>query len=87
MLHSTVLKKVGSPVIIFGALLIVAMVACLWILPNQAMYWAYITTIGVYFVVAGVVVWLLGAAKEYKEQHEDALVMDNTESGVSDGDD
>jgi uncharacterized membrane protein len=86
MLHSTVLKKIGSAVFIFGAILIVAMVACLWMLPDQAVAWAYLTTAGVYFVVAGVIVWLIGAAKEYKERNSDALTM-YTDSGVSDGDD
>jgi hypothetical protein len=67
MLHSTVLKRIGSAVFIFGALLLVAMTACMGILPDLSMYWAYFLTVGVYVIVAGLIIWLIGAGKEYHE--------------------
>jgi hypothetical protein len=70
LLHSVMLKRIGVLAAAVGFALIVVMAAAFFALQQYAIVWGYFTTAGVYFVVFGVIFWIIGAAKEPKEQEE-----------------
>jgi large-conductance mechanosensitive channel len=68
MLHSVVLKKVGYLACGVGIALVVIMALAFAFIQQFAISWAYFITVGVYFLVTGVVIWLIGLAKQSKEE-------------------
>jgi hypothetical protein len=72
MQHSVMLKKIGTGVVVFGLLVVVIMAILFAFLQQFAIAWSYFITVGFYFVVAGIIVWVGGMAKQSMEE-KDAL--------------
>ena len=80
VVHSEMAKKIGTAAAVFGVALIV--IAGILLVPTQhstlsiplygtilfAVFLGYAISVGVYFIVAGVLVWIVGAAIEWKAQ-------------------
>lgn len=84
VVHSEMAKKIGIAAALFGIALVV--VAGLLLIPTQdativippayspilfALFLGYAVTVGVYFVVIGVFVWIIGAGIEWQAQKKE----------------
>lgn len=81
-LHSVMLKRVGSLAAAVGCAMIVIMSIAFFILQGLAVVWGYFISAGVWFIVIGVVLWLAGAAREYREQKEAELTTEQAKTGL-----
>lgn len=66
--HAEILKRLGTLAACVGIAMIVIMAFVFFILQSLAIVWGYLTTVGIYFVMIGVSVWIIGAAIEYRDQ-------------------
>lgn len=81
-LNSVMLKRVGSPAMAVGIAMIVIMSVAFFILQGLAVIWGYFITVGVWFIVIGFVLWLGGAAIEYREQKKAELTTEQAKTGL-----
>lgn len=82
-LHSVMLKRVGSLAASIGVVAIVVMSIAFFLLQTLAVVWEYFITAGVWFIVIGVVLWLAGAAREYREQKEAEITTEQAKTGLN----
>jgi len=80
VVHSEMVKKIGIAAAVFGIALII--IAAILLVPTQdatvvlpeygpilfAIFLGYAIAVGVYFVMIGVFVWLIGAGIEWRAQ-------------------
>ena len=87
VVHSKVVKKVGGIAAVIGLLLMA--VASLLFVPMQntvifeilaGVILGHVITIGIYFVMIGVFVWILGAAIEYRATKSGVPEIEGDES-------
>jgi large-conductance mechanosensitive channel len=81
-LNSVMLKRVGSLAMAVGIAMIVIMSVAFFILQGLAVIWGYFITVGVWFIVIGFVLWLGGAAIEYREQKKAELTTEQAKTGL-----
>ena len=70
MQHSVMLKKTGIVAIVIGLAIMVTMSLLFAFFQQFAIAWSYFITVGIYFIVAGVLVWLGGMAKQSMEEKD-----------------
>lgn len=81
-LNSVMLKRVGSLAAAVGIAMIVIMSIAFFILQGLAVVWGYFITVGVWFIVIGMVLWIGGAAIEYREQKKVELTTEQAKAGL-----
>jgi large-conductance mechanosensitive channel len=81
-LNSVMLKRIGSLAAAVGVAMIVIMSVAFFILQGLVVIWGYFITVGVWFIVIGVVLWLGGAAMEYREQKQAELTTEQAKTGL-----
>jgi large-conductance mechanosensitive channel len=81
-LNSVMLKRVGSLAMAVGIAMIVIMSVAFFILQGLAVIWGYFITVGVWFIVIGFALWLVGAVIEYREQKQAELTTEQAKTGL-----
>lgn len=72
------MKRLGTLAACTGVVMIVIMAFVFFVIQSLAIVWGYLTTVGIYFVMIGVIVWLIGAAIEYRDmkaQEQEKIVL------------
>ena len=82
-LNAIMLKKVGSLAIAIGVAMIVIMSVAFFILQGLAVIWGYFITVGVWFIVIGMVLWIAGAMIEYRDQNRAELTTEQAKTGLN----
>ncbi len=83
-LNAIMLKRIGSLAAAIGVAMIVIMSVAFFILQGLAVIWGYFITVGVWFIAIGFVLWIAGAAKEYREQKEAEITTEQMKTGLDD---
>lgn len=81
-LNAIMLKRVGSLAAAVGIAMIVIMSVAFFILQGLAVVWGYFITAGVWFIVIGFVLWIAGAAIEYREQKAAEIITEQAKTGL-----
>lgn len=81
-LNAIMLKRVGSLAMAVGIAMIVIMSVAFFILQGLAVIWGYFITVGVWFIVIGFVLWLGGAAIEYRDQKQAELTTEQAKASL-----
>jgi 4-hydroxybenzoate polyprenyltransferase len=77
------LKRVGSLAAAIGIAMITIMSVAFFLLQTLAVIWGYFITVGVWFIVIGMVLWIAGAAREYREQKQAEITTEQAKTGLN----
>jgi hypothetical protein len=78
--HAEIMKRLGTFAACVGIVMIVIMAFMFFVIQSLAIVWGYLTTVGIYFVMIGVIVWIVGAAIEYRDQKIQEMKTEQTKS-------
>jgi large-conductance mechanosensitive channel len=81
-LNSVMFKRIGSLATAVGIAMIVIMSVAFFVLQSLVVVWGYFITVGVWFIVIGLVIWLAGAALEYRDQKRAELTTEQAKTGL-----